>query len=141
MKKQKRNNKGFSMVELIIVIAIMAVLTAVTAPQYLKYVEKSRVSADENTIDDFKTALNVMITDEDTPLPVDTYTVEITKDNVTAKAADDTHSDELAADLSEFLGANNTAAKLKSKTYSKGYKFTITVSATVAPTVTGAKNP
>lgn len=39
---KKLNNKGFSLVELIIVIAIMAVLIGVLAPQYLKYVERSR---------------------------------------------------------------------------------------------------
>ena len=44
---KKTNNKGFSLVELIIVIAIMAILVGVLAPQYLKYVEKSRVSADK----------------------------------------------------------------------------------------------
>ena len=49
MKKEKMNDKGFSLVELIIVIAIMAVLVVVLAPQYLKYVEKSRVSADATT--------------------------------------------------------------------------------------------
>ena len=44
--KKEMNNKGFSLVELIIVIAIMAILVVVLAPQYLKYVEKSRESAD-----------------------------------------------------------------------------------------------
>ncbi|MDE7360278.1 MAG: prepilin-type N-terminal cleavage/methylation domain-containing protein, partial [Lachnospiraceae bacterium] len=39
MKKQNMNDKGFSLVELIIVIAIMAILIVVLAPQYLKYVE------------------------------------------------------------------------------------------------------
>ena len=46
MKKEKMNDKGFSLVELIIVIAIMAVLVVVLAPQYLKYVERSRNSTD-----------------------------------------------------------------------------------------------
>ena len=35
MKKENMNNKGFSLVELIIVIAIMAILIVVLAPQYL----------------------------------------------------------------------------------------------------------
>ncbi len=43
---KKMNNKGFSLVELIIVIAIMAILIVVLAPQYLRYVERSRNSTD-----------------------------------------------------------------------------------------------
>lgn len=40
------NNKGFSLVELIIVIAIMAVLVGVLAPNFIKYVSKSQRSID-----------------------------------------------------------------------------------------------
>ena len=43
---KKTNNKGFSLVELIIVIAIMAVLVGILAPQFIKYVGNSRVSTD-----------------------------------------------------------------------------------------------
>ena len=56
---KKRNNKGFSLVELIIVIAIMAVLVGVLAPAYLRYVEKSRKSADIQAIDSIMTAMEV----------------------------------------------------------------------------------
>ncbi len=42
----KRKNKGFSMVELIIVIAIMAILAAALAPALIKYVRKSRRARD-----------------------------------------------------------------------------------------------
>lgn len=45
------NDKGFSLVELIIVVAIMAVLIALLAPQYLKFVERSKKSADRDTVD------------------------------------------------------------------------------------------
>lgn len=45
MKKErtphKLNNKGFSLIELIIVIAIMVALVAVMGPQYIKYVSRS----------------------------------------------------------------------------------------------------
>ena len=43
---KKTNNKGFSLVELIVVIAIMAVLVGVAAPTFTKYVERSRKSTD-----------------------------------------------------------------------------------------------
>ena len=46
----KGNNKGFSMVELIIVIAIVAVLVGLIATQLIKYMEKSKVSSDEQTL-------------------------------------------------------------------------------------------
>lgn len=62
---KKTNNKGFSLVELIIVIAIMAILVGVLAPQYLKYVEKSRKSADMDQLDSFYTACTTAAADPD----------------------------------------------------------------------------
>lgn len=61
--EKKLNNKGFSLVELIIVIAIMAVLIGVLAPQYLKYVEKSRESADLDNYQAFISAIEVYAAD------------------------------------------------------------------------------
>lgn len=43
--KMRENKKGFSLVELIIVMAIMVALIAVLAPQFVKYVQRARDSS------------------------------------------------------------------------------------------------
>lgn len=63
---KKTNNKGFSLVELIIVIAIMAVLIGVLAPQFIKYVEKSKESKDITNLDTCVEAVKIYYADKDT---------------------------------------------------------------------------
>lgn len=77
--KKEMNNKGFSLVELIIVIAIMAILIVVLAPQYLKYVEKSRNSTDVSNATEIVTALQVYAADPDasTPIPAAAVTISV----------------------------------------------------------------
>ena len=58
-----KNNKGFSLVELIIVIAIMAILVGVMAPQLIKYIEKTNVSSDIQLCKTVKTAMETAATD------------------------------------------------------------------------------
>ena len=63
-KRKVLGNKGFSLVELIIVIAIMAVLMAVLAPQLIKYVEKTRVQADDSAASEILNAVKIALNDE-----------------------------------------------------------------------------
>ena len=61
----KKNNKGFSLVELIIVIAIMAILAGALAPALIKYINKSRRSTDVQNADSLRTALQTALSDPD----------------------------------------------------------------------------
>lgn len=61
--RQKRNNKGFSLVELIVVIAIMIVLVAVLAPVFTKYVEQSRRATDVQNANSIAEAILTDATD------------------------------------------------------------------------------
>lgn len=63
MRKERMNDRGFSLVELIIVIAIMAILIVVLAPQYLRYVERSRNSTDMQNARTMMTAIETWAAD------------------------------------------------------------------------------
>lgn len=49
MKNKKKNNKGFSLVELIVVVLIMAIIGVALAPQVTKWVGNSRQAADQQS--------------------------------------------------------------------------------------------
>ncbi len=65
----KTNNKGFSLVELIIVIAIMAVLVGILAPQFIRYVERSRESTDIQNLESVKSAVEAALADGTYTIP------------------------------------------------------------------------
>ena len=70
MMKKKKDNKGFSLVELIVVIAIMAVLIAVLVPTILGYVEKSKYSKDVQQLDAINSAVQLVVSSSDVDVKV-----------------------------------------------------------------------
>ena len=65
LKSFKNNKHGFSLVELIVVIAIMAVIAAVLIPSLLMHVEESRAEKDIKTTDEVVTAVELALADQD----------------------------------------------------------------------------
>lgn len=62
---RKNENKGFSLVELIVTIAIMAVMVTVLAPALLQYVEKSRMQKDDSAMGELTNVIQLALSDQD----------------------------------------------------------------------------
>ena len=133
MNKIRKSNAGFTLVELIIVIAIIAILTVVLAPQYVKYVEKSKLSADESAAATLLQEVEVAIVDAAASGDSITTGGTITMNNTNTTAAGG-----LDTDITDSMtAADANWSKAKSQRAGKQYVITVTVSAAGDVTAAG----
>jgi len=116
-------NKGFSLVELIVVVAIMAVLVGILAPAYLSYVEKTRRGADEDMAEEVRHSIEVA-----------TAEISVYDEVSGGKTYSWTNGTPISSVISETELKNsmddvynNKSFDLKSKKY-KGSTFTVSIS-------------
>ena len=120
-RKFMKGNAGFSLVELIIVIAIMAALVAILAPQYIKYVEKSRIATDQSLAEEIFSTVQVIVLDPEYADKLDTD-FEVTLSKAEGIAVSGTDSDAggtnatVADALKEIYGTDLSAVKATNKT-------------------------
>lgn len=121
-KMSQKNNKGFSLVELIVVVAIMAVLMGILVPTLVKNVEKSKKQKDTSAVEEIRTT---MVTNLADPLYSDLEaTITYNGINSNSKKITITTPDKTPAattDLGKFLAA--VSSDVKDWTFtSKDYK-------------------
>ncbi len=115
------DNKGFSLIELIIVIAIMAILVAVLAPQFLKYIERSKEGKDREVAAVVQQAITVAMSDvsiEDRPTcgwPATGTADELWK-------LDDPSMPSFSAAIKEYIGTQNLQTFMLDNLNSNAYK-------------------
>ncbi len=101
----RNSNQGFSLVELIIVMAIMAVLVGVLAPNYMKYLDRARMTRDCTTVDAILDACEMLASDPDVSwLPGDDIMIEISMTGAE-------YSGGASTELSELVPGEKTELK------------------------------
>lgn len=112
MKKlmKKKNNKGFSLVELIVVVLILGILAVALAPQVMKWVGTARTNSDSNQAKTYQSAIQEALADWQ-----QTQSVPKTGSNAVYEIKDDTlvktndwgpSTDLLSAKIDEYTGGD-----------------------------------
>lgn len=117
---KKLDNKGFSLIELIIVIAIMAILIGIVGTQVVPYIEKSKQAKDQQILSGYLTnATTAFASNADTLNDTASYDFKITASGVTStndpgdKVKDEFFELAGLTKTSDGTGTTTTSVKLK----------------------------
>ena len=123
-----KNNRGFSLVELIIVIAIMAVLVGVVGTQVIPYMESSKQAKDIQILSSYATAGVMAYASHPDVAPVSgTMTITIESDGTDDTfTCDDTNAQKIADELNNLIG-RDTVTEASSLFQSKMFRPTVKI--------------
>lgn len=115
-KNEKKDNKGFSLVELIIVIAIMAILVGIVGTQVLPYIDKSRHAKDVQVLSGLCTDATAAYSSAASELTESVYTIKIDSTVSVSGGSDTAGATKLQNAFAEYNGVTNVKdLKLESK--------------------------
>ena len=107
----KKNNKGFSLVELIIVIAIMAILAGALAPALIKYINKSRRSTDIQNADTLRTSVQTAMSNPDAVDAIGGDTTSFSSNDIKNASS----SNKFLTEVQSVVGKTTLTTKYKEK--------------------------
>ena len=144
-KNEKKDNKGFSLVELIIVIAIMAILVGIVGTQVLPYINKSKEAKDVQLINSYSTAAvsaySMLAGELSATSTTTSFDVNVYADKTVASGATASDANKIAAKIVELTGydtLNDLKNKMTSANGKKVSEIKITFNAGTHTVVTEA---
>ena len=140
MKKLHKNEKGFTLAELLIVVAIIGVLVAISIPIFTSQLEKAREAVDEANLRSLYAETVAAVLSEDTSAKTEikdgTLTVTVT-DGVCTGVATLKLTQQTTGLASGATSVNIGGVDVPSDKWAKGGTLTITVKGDGTPTTIG----
>ncbi|MDR0885187.1 MAG: prepilin-type N-terminal cleavage/methylation domain-containing protein [Clostridiales Family XIII bacterium] len=125
IKKGLKDKKGFTLVEVIVVLVILAILIAIAVPSVTQYINKSKVRADKTAVKTVQTVLQAQVADyvgDGVKIPASADSEEYgTVSNIPAPSGV-TPADEFK-DQSGINGASVTAITINNKSRIIGFTY------------------
>lgn len=130
MKRSKEDNRGFSLIELVIVMVIMAMLVGIVGIYIFPYMRKSKEARDVQKMSAYCTdAMNAYISSTEKLDEKKIYTITVTKGSpkwrVDAKDNNGTEVDSLKNEFVAFNQLDTNAPEFESKEGQKINKISI----------------
>ncbi|MBQ8798980.1 MAG: prepilin-type N-terminal cleavage/methylation domain-containing protein [Lachnospiraceae bacterium] len=117
MKKAEKKNKGFSLIELIVVVLIIGVIGIALAPQVMKWVDTSKSNTDVNNAEVLQSSVQAALADWQNDggklasVSDVMYRTYVSSNTVTLKVWDGTNSGNLKTG-NDFQGTNASGATI-----------------------------
>ena len=121
----KKNNQGFTLVELIVVIAILGILAGIAIPVYSGYISKAKEASDYAQLDAIKTATVFAAVDADADTTVSKITITVSSKKVAYATGVKVNDATDATNISAYFGTN-TEYEFQSDKFSKASTITWT---------------
>lgn len=146
-KNVKKKRKGFTLIELIIVLAIMAIIAAIAIPNFTSVRNNSRDKADVQSAETIKRTVLMLVSDSTITAGTKTFDVSFSGSTMTVTAGDtsyDADKSSIASALKDikapqgevFTGYSTSTSKPVFTSGTTAAKFHIVIDSTGNVTVT-----